>query len=155
MNKFWKRFMIIAPVVLTIVGIVGIVFAYGRRFLDNLSFGVDLELKVLDWGEGYLVAPLIIYVDNKNRRSVTLRQVELQLYSKNNVLIAESNKENDVFFIEGFKNNQFKPEFKVYLNNDLKDILLAQIQGEETFIYVVITFTWFLIPISRKEQIIF
>ncbi len=142
---------------LPILAIGGAVFAYVRRYIDRLSFDVDLELQIseINWDEGWFVAPLLISIDNKNRLGVTLRSVDLEIYSDDNVLIAESNKITS-FKVEGFINNKIKHDFKIYVNKSLKSIIRDNIDGVAYDLYIVTRFRLFLvIPVNLKRKLEF
>lgn len=147
-----KKILAIGFPILTILGIL---FAYGRRYIKNLSFDVDLELKLLDVKSGFFVSPLIIYVDNKNKKSITIKNLELKIYSSDNNLLAETDNDKNKYDIKGFTNNRFTHNFKIYTTKSLLNIIKEMASGKEIKIFVVSSFDILgFFPISLREEII-
>lgn len=146
-----KRFWIIASAIITIWTII---FAYGRRFIGKLSFDIDFvpNLTNLDLNKGNVTIPLRVYVDNKNKKSVTINNLNVKVYDINNNLLAESLNKGS-YKIEGFKNNKYDIDFKVQIGNPLINIIKEQTQGNKVELYLISNFDLFLIPISIKEEL--
>lgn len=139
---------------LPILAIGGAIFAYARRFLGKLTFDVDLELKIVSWKENYVIMPLLIYVDNKNKRSLTVKDLSLRIYDIDNVLLAETYEEINSYEIKGFINNKLRHPFIIYTNEALQRFIEDQIYGRKTDVYLIAKFTILgFIPIQRKEEL--
>lgn len=147
MKKFW----IIASVLFTIGGVV---FAYGRRFIGKLSFDIDFVPQITNFNSsGSFVMPFRVFVDNKNKKSVTVKDLDVKIYDLNNKLLAESDNKINSYKIEGFKNNKFDIDFKLYLGADLFKLVKDKLNNKKVEVYLIATFNIFLIPISIKETI--
>lgn len=147
MRKFW----LIASAIITIAGLL---FAYGRRYIGKLSFDVDLELKLQEITGEYIVAPLKIYVDNKNRKSITVKDLSLKIYDAHNTLLAETYNSINTYKIEGLMNNEFSHDFKIFLTSELISIIKELSEGKYIDIWVVSSFYIFgLIPITVREKL--
>ena len=148
-----KRFWLIFSGILTISTLL---FAYGWRFIGRLTFDVDLVLQLYSITSDSFVTPLRIEVDNKNSKSLTVTNLNISIYSENNVLLAETNTPINSYKILGYRNNKFNHDFKVYLTAELIKIIKDQTQGRKTDIYLISNFDIFgIIPISVREELEF
>lgn len=139
---------------LPILAIGGALFAYGRRYLEKITFDVDLILNLSNISIHSFTAPLLIEIDNKNSKSITVKNLNIKVFSKNNILIAETETFINTYKIEGFKNNQFEHNFKVYMTDELVKIIRDKVQGKNNDIYLVASFDIFgFIPITVREEL--
>lgn len=143
----------ILAITLPIITIVGLLIAYIRRFINNLSFKVDLEIKLIAITEEFIVMPLLISISSKNKKNITVKDLNVKLYDLNNNLLAETYSKVNRYTIEGFKNNNFTHDFMIYTKTGVVDIIEDKIKGKETNVYIVTSFIIFsFIPISKREE---
>jgi hypothetical protein len=146
-----KKFWAIASAILAIGGIL---FAYGRRYLGRLTFDVDIVLNLSNISLTQFTAPLQIEIDNKNTKSITVKNLNIKVFSDKNILLAETETIINTYKIEGLKNNIFRHNFIVYMTDELVKIVKAQYDGKTVDVYLIASFDIFgFIPITVREEL--
>ena len=147
MRKFWLIFS-------GVLTIATLIYAYARRFIGKISFDVDLEIKLVAVSEDFIVMPLIIFIDNRNKKGLTVKDLRIKIYDSDNILIAETYTPINQYTIQGYKNNKITHDFTLYTKDSLIKVIKDKIEGKKTTVYIVASFNVFsVIPISKREEI--
>jgi LEA14-like dessication related protein len=145
-----KRLSLIISI---IIFVAGVLFAYGRRYINKLSFDVDLELKIIDINKDTIVMPLNIFVDNKNNKSISINNLKIKIYNADNILLAQTYDGSNKYKIDALKINKFKHSFIFYNSENLENLIKFAVLNKKQDLYMVVSFDMFLIPITIKEDL--
>lgn len=118
-------------------------YIYLKKFVERISFDLDVVPNILKSESGKFAIPVRILIDNKNKKGITIRDVNITIL-KNDKIIAKSEEDQD-FKVDGGKITTIDHKFSVVDLNEITRILFSKNEEE---VKVVTSFRFLIIPIT-------